>query len=160
MDPALKAAIASDKLDAFKAALQNGADPNQGDENYTPLTMLAEETPEENGVKMIDLLLQAGANANLKDSSDDPKIPLEYAVIQLRMFKRQKALEKDVKRAGEVIGLLYPATNDANIEAVQNKYNGVIPSEIGITRAGKRKQTRKTNKRRKTTKRRKTLKKF
>jgi len=168
MDPALKAAIESDNLEAFNAALENGAKPNQGDENYTPLTRLAEETPEKNGLKMIELLLKAGANANLKDSSDDPKIPLEYAVLQLRMFKTHKGHEEDVKRAGEVIGLLYPATNDANIAAVQRDYNGVIPSEIGSTRkpapipngAGKRKHKKKTNKRRKTTKRRRTLKRF
>ena len=164
MDPALEQAIRNDDLGAFTAALESGANPNQGDDVYTPLTMLAEETPEENGVKMIDLLLKAGADANLKALNHD-EIPLEYAVLQLQMFKHQNGSKKDLERVKEVMKLLCPATTDANLYALNKQYNGVMPTSCTIhlkpeLRAGKRKNKKKTNKRRKTIKRRKTLKKF
>jgi len=175
MDPALKAAIASDNLEAFKAALENRANPNQGDDVYTPLTMLSEDPPAENGLEMIRLLLEKGADANLKDSSDDPKIPLEYAVAALSGVVNQKKYypneddyKKDVNECKAVIKILCPATTRANLDAVDKKYNGLIPTSCFTSRkqphilptgAGKRKNKKKTNKRRKTIKRRKTLKK-
>lgn len=179
---ALMEAIKSDNLEAFEAALRDGPGLNKRRGIYTPLTRIAEETPEKNGVKMTELLLKAGADPNLKDPSRHLNIPLEYAVVQLRGIKAQKdsystqeEYEKDLKPVVEVIQLLYAVTSHENLRAVHRDYNGVIPSEIVISRkqeslvpanmgqevrAGKRKNKKNTNKRRKTTKRRKTLKKF
>jgi hypothetical protein len=175
MDSALENAIRSDDLEGLKTALENGANPNQGGEIYTPLTMIAEDPPAENGLEMIRLLLEKGADANLKDSSDEPKIPLEYAVDALRgvtnqreHYKTQKEFKKDVNECKDIIRLLCPATSRPNLDAVDKKYNGLIPTSCFIDRkpapiptgAGKRNNKKKTNKRRKTLKRRRTLKKF
>jgi len=129
MDPALENAIRVGDLEGLKTALQNGANPNQGDEVYTPLTMLAEDPPAENGLEMIRLLLEKGADANLKDSSDDPKIPLEYAVASLsgvvnqkKYYPNEDQYKKDVKECKAVIKILCQVTNYDEVERLKKKY--------------------------------------
>jgi len=130
MDSALQEAIRKDNLEGLKTALRNGANPNQGDKMYTPLTMIAEDPRPENRPEMLRLLLKAGADANLKD---DFTIPLEYAVDGLRqvvMYKESYTEEQYktyVKECNDIIEILCPATDPANIEKVNKKYPGLLP---------------------------------
>jgi hypothetical protein len=123
-------------VQGVKMALNAGANPNTEFNSYTSYTVLcwiiegmgSEDLAGPKAARIVDLLLKAGADPNLKTCGQSP---LEFAAESLYRFYRD---EKDryinrveyEKSQKEILDLLCPVTDTAIVEEVREKYPEIV----------------------------------
>ena len=130
VDANLVAGVREANVQRVKNALNAGANPNTEFNSYTVLCYSIEDLLDSKGVRIIDLLLKAGADPNLKTFDTSP---LEFAVQPLYKFYRDNPdryvnpveYEKSHK---EVLEFLCPVTDVEIIKEVNEKYPELVES--------------------------------
>lgn len=114
--PALVHAISTLQAGLVTGLLKAGVDPDVRDDQGRPaITLAARKATLESGVKMIALLISAGADVNARDEHD--RSPLENAVRISKTEYRKLAVRENV--AAAVYALTSRGADDASIAAAR-----------------------------------------
>jgi len=128
MDPALEKAIIFKDFEGVKTALRNGANPNEGEGS---LALIADQLITDDNLKMLRLLLEGGADPNIK--AYGVLSPLEVAAESIGITHQYKEkltdeeFTKYLKINNEAIAILCPLTHPDIIQEVNKKYPGILP---------------------------------